>query len=151
MATVKEIKKMNPQDQDFDWVKARAECSLSAEFVGLRCLVRKNIEIRNGLPDGQSFKERNKAALFEHEDLSEEKFCVRRHDVMGARVCFEIRDEHILVEFTSGKNFLERPPISLMATLNGEGECRFEIEGEEGYFLRWQVLHKTLEYLFFKS
>ena len=46
---LKEIKKMNPQDQDFDWVKARAECSLSAEFVGLRCLVRKNIEIRNGL------------------------------------------------------------------------------------------------------
>ena len=147
---------MKPQDQDFDWVTARAECFLSAEFVRLRCLVRKNVEVRNSHPDAQSFKEQFKQPnkvieLFECENFSEGKFCVRRHDEMADRVCFEIKDERILVEFTSGKNFHERPPVSLTTTLNNEGECRLDIEGEEGCFLRWQVLHKTLAHLFFKS
>ena len=45
---------MSPKDHGFDWVRARAECSLAVQSERLKADVEKNVADRNGIvPEGK--------------------------------------------------------------------------------------------------
>ena len=130
-----------PENDDFNWVKARHECSLCSEFERLWC----NVE--------SSTKERSAAIP---KDSPTRISChsangilqVSRHptgDAVGKSHCvlFRLEEDHISVTGATHQN-----PLRLTLTLNGEGECRFKINGK-GEYRRWQVTRKALESLFF--
>lgn len=137
---------MSPQDNDFDWVTARNDCSVMASFSALRIAARKNVEYRNA--QRSDFQEKATISLFEAEDFGENGFCVRRHDDIGGRVCFEHEEERIKIERFSTKGTIVGSALTVTVTLNDEGECRYRIDGE-GEFKTWQVLRRSLEHLFF--
>ena len=130
-----------PENDDFNWVKAHHECSLCFEFE----LLRRNVE--------SSTKERiallqtdTAASISYHSD--NDILQVSRGptgDAAGKSYCvlFRLEDDHISV---SGAT--HQKPFCLTLTLNGEGECRFKINGK-GEYRRWQVTRRALESLFF--
>ncbi len=128
---------MTPKDHDFDWVKARLECSLFDEFVCLRSLIEKNVKQRqDALPPKSRF-----SFQFKRDGLHE--FSAIRYRCQSDAVTFSVSQEcsHILVQ-GSTKSF------RLTVTLNDDGECRFRINGEKEEYLSWQVARKSLEDLF---
>ena len=140
---------MSPQEEDFDWVTARNDCSVLASFSALRIAARKNVEYRND--QRSDLQEKTNISLFEAEDFAKNVFCVRRHDDIGGRVCFEHfehKEERITIKRTSTKGTTIGSVLTVTVTLNDEGECRYQIDGE-GEFKTWQVLRRALEPLFF--
>ena len=53
---------------------------------------------------------------------------------------FTLKDDHTLAEETR-----ERTQCRITLTLNEDGERRYQIDGKEKEYLRWQVLRKTLK------
>ena len=133
---------MSPEESDFNWVKARVDCSLAVEFGRLNFSAKSNVECRNEtLP-------RNNAVEFSHHNDSDQQFEVSRTPVGGLvgrkyEVIFLRRNNHLLIR----DNFLNLS-YELTLTLNDDGECRFRIDGK-GEFKRWQVMRRALEPIFF--
>ena len=130
----------NKEDHDFNWVKARRECSVEAEFVHLRYSVEHSTsERQNGLkPDHKS--------LLKFQELNNLEFIVISTAFGMRTVLFTRQGNHIVVKKTIGE---EEPEIcELTLTLTDEGKCRFKIDGN-GEYLRWQVARKSLEEIFF--
>ena len=127
---------VNPKDADFNWVKARRECSLFAEFVVLRNMVEKSVKERKC-----DFSQESRVE-FEFRRDGKYEFSAIRSAYRPDAVTFSIteKEPYILVQ-DSKKTF------RLTVTLNDDGECRFKIDGE-GEYLRWQVARKALEDLF---
>ena len=88
--------------------------------------------------------------LCSNEDKPEDKFCVRRHDRSGGRVCFSNKEDHILVEWIGTKGEDIKNPISITPTLDDEGKCCYRINGK-GLRLCWQVLLMAPENLLFEG
>ena len=140
---------MSPKDHGFDWVRARAECSLAVQFERLKADVEKNVADRNGIvPEGKVL-----GFEFKKNDLF---FKVLRTSSSAIRwVTFQIStpevsgtSEHIKV-LDDDENELFR----IALTLNSNGDCRYKIAEDDGTYegecLRWQVIQKALEPLFF--
>jgi hypothetical protein len=126
---------------DFDWVTARAKCSVADMFETLRQLAKAGVErintFRGGTnPNGPRFR------FEETEPLPHRGFTVwDTFSYQRRAVDFRLRTETIHV---SGAG---REVIQATLTLNDFGQCRFKVGYDE--LDAWQFLHRTLEWLFF--
>lgn len=129
---------------DFDWVTARAKCSLPNEFEHLRSLVERDTATRKRhLPNDNSMD-------FQFNEGGPDHFSVMRAPVRNVHggtyvVTFHHRNDHILIEDGWGDRRL-----TLTLTLTDEGECRFVID-RKGEYHRWQVARRALCPNFFQS
>ena len=60
-------------------------------------------------------------------------------------IVFELDGDRDLIKIT---NYKTDTTLTVTLTLNDEGECRYKINGE-GEYLRWQVVRRALEPMFF--
>jgi hypothetical protein len=123
--------------QEFNWTKARAECSAVALFKQLQLGIENDIASLHSKPY-PGLDEGFASALTK--DGS--RLIVAHRSNRGPRVVFfvsagsiEIRDE------ASGKTYVA------VAILNDEGRCKLQIDGKE--LELWQVRRIALETLFF--
>ena len=134
---------MSPKQDDFNWVEERAECSLAVEFERLKAAVLSDVAVRNKLGDNVhcELKSREKNGMF---------YVTASHNPKdSSAVYFMLNPRHIMVE-----DNVENEMFRATITLNAEGDCRYQMaKGEagtyEGEYLRWQVIRKALETLFF--
>lgn len=134
---------------DYNWVKARRECSLPCEIQKLHDAVQASVEERR--KDVKS----DRSADVEFKENLETNFSVCHrafprygHDVYDWCVHFTLESDKIEVTQASPKQ--PRKSFALTLTLNDDGECRYQVDGE-GEYLRWQVVRKVLEELYFPS
>ena len=123
----------SPKDHDFDWVKALGDCSVYFEFEKLKSDVRRNTKQRNS--DYPSNPEKWKF----HEGVGIIHVRSGRSSVV-----FKAEDGCIMVT-----GFKHNDPLRLTLTLDDDGDCLFQINGE-GLYKRWQVIRRALEPLFFR-
>ena len=123
-------------DSNFSWVKARSECSASAEFQAIRLDIQADVKLRNEQLVGSGRR------LIEVHTVSNGDFFV--HGFSGQTIAFLLEPDRIVVQDH------DKTLFTVTLTLNDDGECRFKIDGE-GEFKRWQVLYKALESLFFEE
>ena len=140
---------MSPKDHNFDWVQARAKCSLAVQFERLKADVEKNVADRNSIvPEDKYLRfEMKKNDLF---------FRVLRTCASKTRwVTFQIPTPEVMggtSELIKVLDDNDNEMFRITLTLSS-GDCRYKIaEGDglpEGEYLRWQVIQKALEPLFF--
>jgi hypothetical protein len=124
---------------DFDWVTARAECSISRMFVRLQGQVKADVERRNSL---LSANERLKFLVDVHGDA---EFSVKREGTgqeEPGTVRFRRNESDIGIASNDGK-------LTLTVTLMVDhlNECRFVANGDQ--VDEWQLRKLALESLFF--
>ena|SRR5579871_4857159 len=126
----------------FDWVKARAECSLLNVFKALELGVREDVDNIKGLINP---KENIRFGV----ESSNRYFSVVRVDNpitgIGWSVNFRCLLEHITVNLGSDKG--EELMFTASVTLDNDGRCKLKV-GEEN-LEQWQVRRKALEGIFF--
>jgi len=120
----------------FDWVKARAACSIAVVFKELELGARGDVD---------SFHEiapNNRTLAVVTSDKGN-RFSVTRHGNTQLSVDFALNGGKITV--TDAR----RPKWSVSATLtlNDAGECRLHVDGKD--LEQWQFRRKVLEPLFF--
>ncbi len=124
-------------ENEFDWVNARANCSIGLLFEQLKTQVEKDMDTRQALCKGPPyyyafrFKVENNTiiALIEGHRLHES-------------VTFRLSGNAIEVMGRDGKL-----SFNGIATLNNDGNCRLRVNGDE--LELWQFRKKALEDLFF--
>ena len=133
---------------DFDWITARTECALPHQFECLKREAENNVTIRNGDQDPPRYEFHEEAA---------HKFQVYApvQDEWGTRPClviFRLEKDHIEIrdEWPRGSVW-ERNKMTITAVLGAKGECRFRIDDSVEELLRWQVLQRALDPLFFQE
>jgi hypothetical protein len=130
----------NTVPKDFNWVEARAECSLHNIFKALELGVREDVEAI-------------KALLRPHEDIrfsvqtARSRFSVVRVDdpmrSISESVDFELAQPQIIVRNDDGVI------LTATLTLNNEGQCKLKVGNDE--LEQWQVRRMALEKLLFKN
>ena len=128
---------MTSQTRSFDWVTARAACSIGSLFEQLKIQLKDDIDTRQSLAKGPPFyygfkyvaENNTVAALLEGHKLH-------------ASVVFRLRNGVIEVLGAD-----EKVLFTAAATLNDEGECRLKVADQE--LELWQFRKRALEHLFF--
>lgn len=129
---------MTESAHQFDWVKARADCSLLCVFNELRLGVEEDIKTMNAMPPLTEYP----VPQFDlRANTMGDHFLVFRTDNAGMRVTFNCERGRIAV--TKGEK-----PFAITLTLNNEGRCKLRVDGGEPLEL-WQVRRMMLEELFF--
>jgi hypothetical protein len=126
---------------DFDWVKARAECSPVAAFEQLRAGVRQDVDERNELLGKES------ALKFRFVDAGDASFSVVRDGAPPVRpdtVTFSRTDKAIEVA-----NSDRAVTFVVTVTVNESGTCRLVVGARD--LDQWHVRRRALERLFFGS
>lgn len=139
---------MSPKDHGFDWVTVRSECSLAVQFERLKADVEKNVEDRNDIVGKVLGFEFKKNSLF---------FTVVRTSAKTTRwVTFQLSPPEVMGGTSDRIQVVDEDKNELFRialTLNSNGDCRYKIAEDdgpyEGEYLRWQVLRRALEPLFF--
>jgi hypothetical protein len=137
---------MAPEDSSdqFDWVKARAECTAASKFEHLRAGVKQDVERRNALTrldDGFRFEFSEDDEGFDVARVEGSRFTnpkvagLVRFERAGSRI--HIRSEDVDVDFTA------------ILTLDPAGQCRFVVG--EALYADWEVRRLALELLFFEE
>lgn len=125
---------------EFDWVKARGECSLREMFERLRSVAERNIAARKKL-DGWPAME-----ITLSDGVSGDQFSVfssgSELDSEGVR--FYLRLDCIEV----APHGAATAPVKARVALTRQGECKLKVGGEELY--PWQLLQMTLEPVLFR-
>ena len=125
-------------EQDFNWVEARHNCSIVAEFEKLRRDVEKATE--------QHKKLTRDDARFEFYDKDSGFFVVR---------CFRGHEDETGAVFTRKNGSIEidaaATKFTVSLTLNDDGECRYRIDDGPQEYLRWQVIRRALQPIFFRD
>ena len=123
---------------EFDWVRARSDCTLDTVFERLAEAVREDLEKHAALNPGL-------AQCQKFEACGDEKFFVERTRVH--RVVFEKTQRCIQIGkwLVDGKHV---PLMKLTVRLNDEGHCVL-VDKERGELQPWQVRRKALEETFF--
>ena len=132
---------------DFNWVKAKRECSVFCEMAHLEKAAQCSVEER------RKNAEHDRRANIEFRKISQDHFsvCHRTTPSYGEEdydwcVHFQREPEKILVEHTIQKKGVVKRHV-LTLTLNNDGDCRYRVDGL-GEYLRWQVLKEILDPLF---
>jgi hypothetical protein len=131
---------------DFDWVRARAACSLPGVFGALRDRLQRDVAAANGL---------NRQGLrFSLNVSREDRIVVSRvRDLAG------FSEGHHVVFFLSANEIQvrevdmvgkERPLFSAKPVLTPGGDCLLVVEGLSDMLELWQVSRKALDDLFFR-
>ena len=144
-------------ESDFDWVTAQYRCSLPIQFTLLQQSVEKSVAVRKQIFGGLSLDR------LRFEAISDKAFAVtlssphypsqprtsllgrpgRRNAKTVAFYLFDNRIDVVKVEQDSRNTMFK-----VTLELNNEGDCVFQMDGA-GEFLRWQVVRKALQGLFF--
>jgi hypothetical protein len=127
---------MKDVPEQFDWVKARAECSILAVYQQLISEIEKDVERRNTL-------DTRAHARFSFKVIDANQCLVIRGDSGPLRI-FKMADEFIAV-LDRERNELLRATL----TLSKFGRCMLKVADEE--LEHWQFLRTALEPLFFES
>ena len=121
---------------DFNWVKARAACSLEVLFRQLQVAVERDVDIANALNVGSGAK----FAVSIHGD----RFVVtRQQEDEGVSAVKVVLGKTRLVVTTDAGIKFEATPV-----LNVEGACKLVVNDSE--LDLWQVCRRALEDLFFE-
>ena len=136
--------------RDFNWVKARQDCTVQAAFGCFRHEVRNAIDERNQLFPDHEKKHGTKffsvVGFKKGDDYRPDVFKVFRHDNAGGQVTFQLSLEKGCIQVTRELECKDSFRITL--ALGDDGECRFQIDGS-GEYLRWQVVRRALHKLLF--
>lgn len=119
---------------DFDWVKARAACSLSRIFERLFAGVQSDVDSRNAMS-----QDARDEILFES-SREGNRILVTRSGPQVRLVKFHLTQNHVAVDGDNGT-------FHAMPGLNNPGDCTLMVDGVE--LELWQVRRKALESLFF--
>jgi hypothetical protein len=128
----------------FNWVYARAKCSLAQAFEQLRLEVQDDTEKRQELRGQDHFSGKGYDHGFHCSNIGT-KFSVS----------LSYANTKCSVTFALGKDAIEilddtdRMLFRVTVTLNNEGRCIAKVNGQEMEF--WQVRQKALESLFFDT
>lgn len=129
---------MGTAPQRFDWVRARAGCSLRKVFADLHLQVNEDVRIANEIPENSQRKPPFEVVPNDNGDA----FTVRREGMIRPTVIFRLESECIIVDsdtHSAGWKFY--------VGLNDEGRCVLREMGIE--YEQWQVRKMTLEALLF--
>jgi hypothetical protein len=122
---------------DFDWIKARAACSLQVLFKQLQVAVEGDVAAANELPNNV-----RSDAKFEVSPREGRFVVTRQHDDDGVRaVKFILEKAQIVVDKGAGVSFTAKP------SLNTEGVCKLRVHSTD--LELWQVCRMALEDLIF--
>jgi hypothetical protein len=121
--------------QEFDWVKAKGNCSTLSVFNELRLGVEGDVNAALR-PDEFS----SSPFAFRANTLGD-YFIVFRQENAGARVEFNCETNRITIR-------AQDKELVVMLTLNNEGRCKLRI-GDGDELEQWQVRRIALERLFF--
>lgn len=122
---------------EFDWVTARANCSIGLLFEQLKVQVEKDIAARQARTQGPPFYYSFRFK-FENDAIIA---LVEGHKIHES-VTFRLSNQAIEVMGKDGELL-----FSATATLNNDGDCRLRVNGEE--LELWQFRKKALEDLLF--
>jgi len=129
--------------KNFNWVKARSECSLLALFTHLAEVVASDIEAVKSLPNSdETFtinRPDNKIVVVKTWDVR----VPQARSVVFELTTMGISASSVEMRGQSQQLFLAKP--SFLAS----GECKLQIDGESEPLELWQVSRKALEGLFF--
>lgn len=123
---------------DFDWVKARGECSLVAAFIRLEKSTQEDVDAANQLFE----KMRRKFAVITHDENS---FSVYEDVQPKRHFTFKLSESHISV--VKRRDGRDNVLFSATLTIDKDKQCRFLLGSEE--LEEWQFRKKALEPLFF--
>jgi len=120
---------------DFDWVRARAQCSVDEVFQKLRLGAKTDVDVVNSLRAGEPVK----FSVIEQGN----RFSVSR----------EHQSEPLMsVDFTLDKGVIRVEGLTekfqAFVTLNNDGECKVKIDLNDEELELWQVRRRCLEGLF---
>ena len=121
--------------ENFDWVTARAKCSLVEVFEKLRLQVGVDVQTRNKLLSDP----RDAFSVIESEAKPSFSVIVPSNPLPS--ITFSLSDERI------GVSHKGRLIFEATLTLGDDGECRLKINGKEREL--WQMRRMALEELFF--
>jgi len=125
--------------EDFDWVKARAACSIAVVFKELQMGVKADVEIANALP--------GREGQFKVADGGDsDHFAVVRDQPRGNTDSVEFVRSGGRITAAHSRT---KAKVEATLTLNDDGECRLKVNGKE--VGQWQFRRKALEDLFFDS
>jgi hypothetical protein len=132
-----------PVPEAFDWVKARAKCSLRHLLTVLAEAVNADLDSARKL----EMRDVNLTPSWP----SENKFMVSRIDYLSdgeksRSVVFELMKGEIKVRHATPEQTLI---MSVTPALTAECKCMFEIKGKTGLFYAWQISRSALEELIF--
>jgi hypothetical protein len=131
-----EATSMNGETQNnFDWVKARADCSLGQVFKDLKRGVKRDVEAANKISADQPH-----SFAVSSEDGC---FSVTRSSSVELPLSVEFRLKHDGIE-ASGDLATD---FTIGLTLNNDGHCMLKVNGAE--LEQWHVRRMALEDLFF--
>lgn len=132
---------------DFDWVSARAVCTVRNAFEDLRLQARANQDQRNEqLPKAPAGEP--KLGFGYSEQPQAHAFAIYSRQGRARRaVDFSLSEDEqaILIQPTEG------PELRVTLTLSNDGICKFKINDEPTELDAWQVLKRALEGLFFPA
>ena len=134
------MEKKPTEYDDFNWVEARQNCSVVAQFKLLQETVESNVTERK-----TQLGEKAQVKLA-FESNSESEFRVIRQSQSGFKIIvFRRRKDHIFIEEDEAGG----ETIRLELVQNDDSECRLKVDDGETTFLRWQVAQKALEDILF--
>ncbi len=131
---------MCPKDHDFNWVRARRECVVAVEFKFLKDSVKKSVD------------EFGEPRAFEVREPSPRELYVCRYNIAQQEygVMFALTEEAGGNRHIEVINNTREGSFKVTLVLNEKGRCRYQVDGE-GEYLRWQIVRRALEPLFFPS
>jgi hypothetical protein len=123
---------------DFDWVRARSECSLPKAFERIFAGVKSDVDARNAVS-----KEDPEGLVFESSREGNRILVIRGGNQQAVRtVTFALTPADITVERDGGENLIRATP-----GLSNPGDCTLTVESQE--LELWQFRRMALENLFF--
>jgi hypothetical protein len=125
---------------DFNWVPARAKCSLELLFQRLKTAATRNVDQMNA-----TLAREQRLAKCEIADFGD-RFLVSYSGNFAPRTV-EFKMDKGRIQILGGDEL--SPKFSATPTLNAEGDCKLLVEGSE--LDLWQVRRKALDNLFFGS
>jgi hypothetical protein len=122
---------------NFDWVKARYECSVAALFESLKAQLETDVAERNGMRNGPPFYFGFKVVP----NNTRVSVIVEGSEIYDS-VVFQLTNNAIEVKDNDGNLQFKATPM-----INDEGECRLNVNGSEKEL--WHIRKMALENLFF--
>jgi hypothetical protein len=127
-------------DKGFNWVSARAECSIGPVFMRLY------------LGCADDAQERNRILANDESQTRRRHFSVIQNEAKNIFQVAEDTDPRSVVTFSLHTDRVEiKTPdktLSVTLTIDAEGDCKLQVDGEQE-LSQWQVRKLVLESLFF--